>query len=609
MAAEDGGETTRGDRQSPLAAEIDVDMPERSTADEELSPDFLAADDGVALGDDDQQRAANAFLRALAAAARSFLLYETSNKAIRKFLEQLQKAADAYFSTYELMDLEVRPFELMLDGRPVYLERDRERSLAFKLYRDGVSGIALRSGLTWEELVQLLELMSIRYVGVRSSEDDMVTLLWKAGFEFVTIRAVEGYVELEQESELDVDAQIMTELAADDSFPYPWDFDLPVELPEERAKIVYRKLPQRILDKVRAQLEGDHIQELSTAVAHRIVRLIEDPTDPFAFSDAVGFLDEVRLFSSHAERTATLLALADLVGRIELTDEKEALGRDLFMERVLSRDTLLRILRTLNPERDEIPAGMVELLERTAEDPLELSLVLLESASGMRQRAAARRLVALYARDRTDIVVARAEGASGNPLEDIIHVIGTVAPQLLVRFIDHIHEDADPEVIVALLEQTAHQGGDFNAIRMACLRSQFGEVRNKAFELLTGQEHFGLFAAITTMAKRGVGISRDEGLLYGEELVRQSPERVLETFDEWMKKAKFLGATRTLTDDQVRIGCGALGHIPGAEAGDLLDRLYYHASFAVRDEVKETRGRQRLLREGPVPAGSSEETP
>ena len=32
---------------------------------------------------------------------------------------------------YEEMDLEIRPFEMLRDGEVVYLERDRERSLAF----------------------------------------------------------------------------------------------------------------------------------------------------------------------------------------------------------------------------------------------------------------------------------------------------------------------------------------------------------------------------------------------------------------------------------------------------------------------------------------------
>ena len=83
---------------------------------------------------------------------------------------------------YEEIDLEIRPFEMLRDGEVVYLERDRERSLAFKLFRDGVRSVIIEPEVAWEELLRLLEILSIRFTGIRQQEDDVVTLLLKAGF-------------------------------------------------------------------------------------------------------------------------------------------------------------------------------------------------------------------------------------------------------------------------------------------------------------------------------------------------------------------------------------------------------------------------------------------
>jgi hypothetical protein len=151
------------------------------------------------VGTTPEGQAANALLLSLSRAARSFLLYDPSNEAIRTFLGDLRDKARAFVEAHGRLDLEVRPFELVLRGETVYIERDRERSLAFRMFRDGVRRLIMDQGVTWEELLRLLEVLSIRYSGVRQQEDDIVTLLWKAGFQHIEIEAVEGVLPDEDE--------------------------------------------------------------------------------------------------------------------------------------------------------------------------------------------------------------------------------------------------------------------------------------------------------------------------------------------------------------------------------------------------------------------------
>ena len=140
-----------------------------------------------------QQRMAQLLTR-LAATARSFLLYDPQNEAIHRFLKVLLEAFVAALQEEGPLTFGVLPFELVFEGGPVYLNRDRERSLAFRLYRDGVREIRFRPGFGWEELAKLLEVLSIRYTGVHQREDDIVTLLWKAHFKYVDVVAVEGVI-------------------------------------------------------------------------------------------------------------------------------------------------------------------------------------------------------------------------------------------------------------------------------------------------------------------------------------------------------------------------------------------------------------------------------
>src|SRR5512136_798858 len=106
-------------------------MPEESAAPSEtgLAPELA---EEAQLGGTPAGRAANAALRAISRTARSFLLYDPHNDAIRSFLEDLRARMEEALRAAGTLALEVRPFELVLNGEVVYLERDRERSLAFR---------------------------------------------------------------------------------------------------------------------------------------------------------------------------------------------------------------------------------------------------------------------------------------------------------------------------------------------------------------------------------------------------------------------------------------------------------------------------------------------
>ena len=141
-----------------------------------LDENFDELQDEIALGGTPAGQDTNEMLRALSRAARSFLIYDPRNDAIRGFLEDYRQLSYHALRTHGKLSLEVRPFELVLDREVVYLERNRERSLAFRMFRDGVRRITVSPEVDWEELLRLLEILSIRFTGVRQQEDDIVKL-------------------------------------------------------------------------------------------------------------------------------------------------------------------------------------------------------------------------------------------------------------------------------------------------------------------------------------------------------------------------------------------------------------------------------------------------
>jgi hypothetical protein len=208
-------------------------------------------DGEVRLGSSERTRMAGDAMRSLARASRSYLIYDAGNQAVRGFIEEVRTGFERFFNAHGDMELTVRPYELMLDGEAVYLERDRERSLSLKLFRDGVRKLTLNRSTDWGELTRLLEILSIRFVGVRLNEDDVVTLLWKAGFANIRIEAVEGFVPDDDEvRESGVGARSADRLFGRDSSRVgdvastrvPDDFDLPAPRLPAPVPVHYKAL-------------------------------------------------------------------------------------------------------------------------------------------------------------------------------------------------------------------------------------------------------------------------------------------------------------------------------------------------------------------------------
>ena len=149
------------------------------------------------------------------------------------FLEGYRTALADALKSHGVMMLSVRPFEMLRDGEVIYLERDRERSLAFRLFRDGVRKITIQPDAEWHEMLRLLEILSIRFTGIRQQEDDIVTLLMKAGFKSIDITAVEGFVPDNEEycgDDPDAAAARDVRLArrAESHIEVPRDWDMPL---------------------------------------------------------------------------------------------------------------------------------------------------------------------------------------------------------------------------------------------------------------------------------------------------------------------------------------------------------------------------------------------
>ena len=553
------------------------------------------------LGEDEQQLAANKFLRSLATAGRSFLLYDTRNDAIHGFLNSLKSSWEFYAENFESMNLEVRAFELVLDGNVVYLERDRERSLAFKLYRDGVNGLNIRTSTTWDEIIRLLEILSIRYVGVRLEEDDIVTLLWKAKFNSIEVHAVEGYIELEEETQMVVDEEIMSQIYDDGSFPYPWDFDLPIEPSGEDGPVRYKELDLDDLASLRQELDSSKIVDDCLKLVRRLLDLVSDPTDPLEFEAIKDFLEETRHFLSHGERIGDLLDLLEILELAALGGNEDYLDqRDALLGRICNIDTVRRCVRTLGMEGSESEVeSMATLLSRSSPNPLDLAMLMLAEATDMRQRNVARLLIERFGTNSIPDLVNRAYDARGEEAYELVRVLGQLSPDSLKEVAARCVGDGDPgmaeRLTTELLNQIEGMSGDMDMTRLQCMQANDESVRIKAFEQLEGREIFGLFAVLVKLATSNAGLSPEERKKYGQEMVRISLSRTFSTAEKWIP-AGLIQRVKNVPDDQALLIAAALEHVPGERSATFLKQLHKSVRSGLKKEIQLCQQRQWMAR-------------
>jgi len=89
--------------------------------------------------------------------------------------------------------------------------------------------------------VRLLEILSVRFSGVRQQEDDIVTLLRKASFEKIGFAAAEGFTPEEDHPE---PALAEADPAHHVTAKAPPDFDQPLPPNEPSASFVWREVPE-----------------------------------------------------------------------------------------------------------------------------------------------------------------------------------------------------------------------------------------------------------------------------------------------------------------------------------------------------------------------------
>ena len=124
------------------------------------------------------------WIGALVRTIKATRTYLANNPTLHKFQVELESRTWSCLKEAGDITLVVQQFDLLYENYSVYHNADRNDSLAFRLYGDGVRQITFREGLEPHELRGFIDVLK-RSMETAQVQDDVVTLLWERDFRHI----------------------------------------------------------------------------------------------------------------------------------------------------------------------------------------------------------------------------------------------------------------------------------------------------------------------------------------------------------------------------------------------------------------------------------------
>ena len=561
-----------------------------------LLDDSPGSDSAAPRASTDAGRAAVEALRAIARTARSFLYYDPANDAIRDALRDVARRVLEALRPGDLV-LEVRPAELIREGEVVYREPDRERSLAFRLYRDGVRRLTIARTVTWDELVGLLGVLSVRYTGIRQQEDDIVTLLWRQRFKHITALAVEGFVALDDELDEPTSPGGPRTTRQASMFSAPYRFDEPVPPYSSISGIIHRPLTPQQVEAVRAD---DSPGELAAQCVDLLRELLQPrgvEASPLEAEPLIGQVREIRAFLAGSRQLRRLAEAQTIVLSASEQVADEPLRQRLAEE--LSGDDLLAEVVSAALSSSAPPSALVELVSSFAGNPLPRLIELLAGRWTSGGREIGLPLLERATEEQLAEVVARLGGLDPLIAADLLPAVMSHAPAVLPEVARAILERGGEDLRLTALEalDQAPRRPETARLLTSRLDDPAAAVRTRAVSALARLGDARAFDPIARLAVEHEDqlAGSDEAESVGEALAALDAARAVTTFEAWVKPSGAFAALQSRREGLWWAAAAGLCRLRDPRCAELLRFMHQKSAGPLRERCIRASVHQRHL--------------
>lgn len=249
------------------------------------------------------------FIHNFVVAEKNYQLYPSYSKVVKHSLEKLAEALEAFHEAAKTsLQLTVSQKDFLYEEQVVYHEEHTGKSLAYRLYTDGVRGVAFLEGTETEELIDFIDC----FKELRKSsaeENDFGTLFWEKDSANVQLQIVDD-----------------TDTTANEEIPEaPTEHLFALGFNPDRLHIPpaeEEKLKQELESRLKEDDGGDTTFELTEEEAERIRELALAEEEYFPVYDFVDVLIELMIKDGDPEafREATKMIRSIVFALVENLD-------------------------------------------------------------------------------------------------------------------------------------------------------------------------------------------------------------------------------------------------------------------------------------------------
>ena len=117
---------------------------------------------------------------------RATQLYLPNNPVYQRAVENIRTAFRQIWQATDDLIFDIGETEMRWEDNPVYSQDQRNESIAWTLYKDGVRSLSFKPGVEEAEIVKFLAVLQHAKNLQADAPDDLLTLLWAEDFQFIT---------------------------------------------------------------------------------------------------------------------------------------------------------------------------------------------------------------------------------------------------------------------------------------------------------------------------------------------------------------------------------------------------------------------------------------
>ena len=403
--------------------------------------------------------------------------YPANSPTLHKFQAELESRTWSCLKEVGDITLVVQQFDLLYENYSVYHNADRNESLAFRFYGDGVREITFQEGLEPHELRGFLDVLK-RSVETAQVQDDVVTLLWERDFRHIQYLFISLEDLTEEAGQVPYESDESAEgheggipwptrgIAEDEQPPSAagesagesagepviersddWVPRVETSTPWDEAIGIQFALSEEENELLEKQIREEEQRALTDEVLEIVATILAAEDTPSGFLDSAAafqrFIElaiEEGAISRANELTARLRYIASR--KAETQAEFKGLAEQVIRE--IGRPSFLgQMAPTLNSHSEIDPGVLTNFLVQLGPSAAPAICDLLGQVNQVRYRRALCESLAISCREDVEVLIERLSDSRWYVIRNIVYILGRIAHQGVERALDRAlhHED------------------------------------------------------------------------------------------------------------------------------------------------------------------------